>query len=54
MAKLVEVMLKDALDAFVHQGVARIELTDTGVLVYAFYDLQHIDGKQSAKDVMDV
>ncbi|GBC62943.1 hypothetical protein DENIS_3927 [Desulfonema ishimotonii] len=44
---------KNALDAFVHQGVAQIEVSESGVLVYAFYDIRHLDEKSSAKGVLD-
>lgn len=44
---------KRALDSLATQSLASLELTDSGVLVYAFYDIQHLPEKHSAKDVLD-
>lgn len=59
---VVEVVAEAALDTgsverllhgFVEQGVADIEITDSGVLVYAFHDIQQLGEKASSRDVLD-
>ena len=42
-----------ALDALVGQEVAEIELTDSGVVVDAFYDIGHLKEKAEARGVLD-
>jgi hypothetical protein len=44
---------KEALDALVVRGLADLEITDAGLLVYSFYDIRHLGGKSSAKGVLD-
>ncbi len=44
---------RSALDRLVTRGVADIEVTDAGVLVYGFYDIRHLDSKSSARGVLD-
>ena len=44
---------KHTLDSLATRSLAEIELTDSGVLVYAFYDIQHLSEKSSAKGVLD-
>lgn len=44
---------KQALESLAAQGFAQIELTDSGVIVYAFYDIQHLPDKPSSKGVLD-
>ena len=44
---------KQALDALLGQSLAEIELTDSGVLVYTFYDIQHLAEKRASKGVFD-
>ena len=39
--------------SLVHQGIADIEVTDSGVLVYAFHDVQKLGEKSSSRDVLD-
>ena len=59
---VVEVVAEAALDAgtaerllqeLVTQGIADIEVTDSGVLVYAFHDIQKLSEKSLSKDVLD-
>jgi hypothetical protein len=44
---------KQALDALHERELAEIEITDSGVLVYAFHDLQRLHEKPYAKGVLD-
>ena len=44
---------KSVLDALAAEGHAEVQLTDAGVIVYAFYDVQHLPGKRDAKGVLD-
>lgn len=44
---------RSALDRLVTRGVADIEVTDAGVLVYGFYDIRHLESKSSARGVLD-
>ena len=44
---------EDALLHLVEQGVAEIEITDSGVLVYAFPDVQRLDEKHRSKGILD-
>ncbi len=48
-----EAAAKAALDAFHNKGMAEIELTDAGVMVYSFYDIQHLGEKSSSRGVLD-
>ena len=41
-----------ALGALVLRGVATVEVTDAGVLVYGFYDIAHLDDGSSARGVL--
>ena len=43
----------EALASLGVRGQADVEVTDDGVLVYSFYDVRHLGGKQSAKGVLD-
>lgn len=43
----------EALDRLALRGQAAYEVTDAGVIVYAFHDLIHLGGKDSAKGVLD-
>ncbi len=45
--------VEQALGAMAADGLAELEVSDAGVLVYAFYDLQHLDGKADARGVLD-
>ena len=42
-----------ALQSLAQQGVADIEVTDSGVLVYAFYDIQKLPEKDSSRNILD-
>jgi hypothetical protein len=42
-----------ALDSLTGRGHADLEVTDAGVLVYSFYDVRHLEGKASARGVLD-
>jgi hypothetical protein len=44
---------KDALDALALREVADLEITDSGVVVYAFHDVRHLQEKPHAKGVLD-
>jgi hypothetical protein len=44
---------KAAVDSLVRQQLADIEVTDSGVLVYAFHDIQHLQEKQSARNILE-
>jgi hypothetical protein len=44
---------KDTLDRLVEREVADLDITDDGVLVYTFHDAKHIDGKHSARGLLD-
>ena len=41
------------LKSTVHSGVSEIEITDDGLLVYRFPDVQMLGGKSSSKGVLD-
>ena len=43
----------EALDRLALRGQAAHEVTDAGVIVYSFYDIVHLGGKSSARDVLD-
>lgn len=42
-----------AVDSLVRQQVADIEVTDSGVLVYTFYDIKHLPEKQSSRNILE-
>ncbi len=42
-----------ALEEFHRRGIAEIELTESGVLVYSFYDIRHLPDKDSSRGVLD-
>jgi hypothetical protein len=44
---------KASLDSLVEREVADLEITDAGVIVYAFHDAKNIGGKQSARGILD-
>ena len=44
---------KDALDALALREQAELEITESGVIVYAFHDVRHVDEKSRAKGVLD-
>lgn len=44
---------KELLDAFTVRDVADIQVTDSGVIVYAFHDIKHLADKPHAKGVLD-
>ena len=41
------------LDSMVSQSLADVELTESGVIVYSFYEIQHLKDKQKARGVLD-
>ncbi|MBF0529216.1 MAG: hypothetical protein HQK55_08095 [Deltaproteobacteria bacterium] len=45
---------KDLLESLASQGLAEVGLTDTGVIVYSFYDVLHLKEKNKAKNVLEV
>ena len=44
---------KRALEALVAEGLADVQLTGSGVIVYAFYDIEHLPEKDHSKGVFD-
>lgn len=44
---------KEWLDALALRNQAEVQITEDGVLVYSFYDVRYLGGKESAKDVLD-
>lgn len=44
---------KEALESLGIRGHADVEVTEDGVLVYSFYDIRHLGGKERAKGVLD-
>lgn len=44
---------KAAADSLVHKEIADLEITDSGVLVYTFYDLRHLHEKSSARGLLE-
>ena len=44
---------KEALDALARRGLADFEVTDSGVIVYAFHDLQRISEKGQSKSILE-
>lgn len=44
---------KQVLDSLVTRQVADLEVTDSGVLVYSFYDVRHLSEKPGARGILD-
>jgi hypothetical protein len=44
---------KASLDSLAERELADLEITDAGVIVYAFHDAKNIGGKSSARGVLD-
>ena len=44
---------KHALDELAVRGLADFEVTDSGVVVYAFYDVQKLGDKHTARKLLD-
>ncbi len=44
---------KELLDSIASQSLADVELTESGVIVYSFYEIRHLKDKQKAKGVLD-
>jgi hypothetical protein len=44
---------KELLDSFMVRELADIQVTDSGVLVYKFHDVLHLEEKSRAKGVLD-
>ena len=44
---------KAVLDSLAEREVADLEITDKGVIVYAFHDAKHLGGKHSARGILD-
>jgi hypothetical protein len=44
---------KEALDALALREQAELEITESGVIVYAFHDVKHLAEKSRAKGVLD-
>jgi hypothetical protein len=43
----------EALDRLALRGQAEYAVSDAGVIVYTFHDIIHLDGKDSARNVLD-
>ena len=41
------------LDSMASQSLAEVELTESGVIVYSFYEIEHLKDKQRARGVLD-
>ena len=44
---------KEALDALARRGMADFEVTESGVIVYAFHDVQKLSEKSKAKGILE-
>ena len=44
---------KETLDSLAEREIADLEITDAGVIVYAFHDAKHVGGKHSARGILD-
>lgn len=44
----------EALDSLHEKSMAEIELTESGVIVYSFYDVKHLPEKGGSRGVLDV
>lgn len=44
---------KELLDSITVQSLADVELTESGVIVYSFYDIKHLMDKKNTKGVLD-
>jgi hypothetical protein len=44
---------KEALDGLALRGIAEHEVTDSGVIVYVFHDVQRIDEKHRSKGLLE-
>jgi hypothetical protein len=44
---------KEALDSLALRELAELEITESGVLVYAFHDVRHLGEKPHARGVLD-
>lgn len=45
--------LEETLNAMAARGLCDVELSESGVMVYAFYDVRHLDEKEAARGVLD-
>lgn len=44
---------EELLNELMRQELAEIEITDSGVLVYAFHDVRHLSEKESARGLLE-
>src|SRR5687767_11079446 len=44
---------KETLDSLAERELADLEITDKGVIVYAFHDAKHLGDKHSARGILD-
>ena len=44
---------EEILNELMRRELAEIEITDSGLLVYAFYDLRHLSEKESARGLLE-
>ena len=47
-------LAKKILNSFADQNIADLEVTESGILVYSFYDIQHLSEKSSSRGILDV
>lgn len=46
-------LIEETLNAMADKGLADIEISESGVLVYSFYDVRHLGEKADAQGVLD-
>lgn len=46
-------VIEETLNAMADRGLAEVEISESGVLVYAFYDVRHLGEKEGARGVLD-
>ncbi|HEX6133163.1 MAG TPA: hypothetical protein VFZ24_04230 [Longimicrobiales bacterium] len=44
---------KQALDALAVRGIADFEVTDSGIVVYVFHDIQHLGDKSESRGLLE-
>lgn len=44
---------KQVLESLAVQSLAEVEITESGVIVYSFYDVKHLHEKHKAKKILD-
>ena len=44
---------EELLNELMRRELAEIEVTDSGLLVYAFHDVRHLSGKETARGLLE-